>query len=70
VKGEVLAQFVVDTLGRVEAQTFKVLRASRDEFIAPVLASLPGLRYSPAVAGGRKVRQMVQKPFTFDPVSP
>ncbi|HEX3868066.1 MAG TPA: TonB family protein, partial [Gemmatimonadaceae bacterium] len=65
VQGEVLAQFVVDTTGRAEMSTFKVLRSSHDLFTAAVLDGLPAMRFMPARVGGRAVRQIVQMPFQF-----
>lgn len=65
VEGEVLAQFVVDTTGRAEVRTFKVLKASHDLFGTAVKNALPGMRFIPAEVGGRKVRQLVQQPFSF-----
>jgi protein TonB len=65
VEGEVLAQFVVDTLGRAETKTFKVLKSSHDLFGTAVRNALPGMRFIPAEVGGRKVRQLVQQPFSF-----
>ena len=65
VEGEVLAQFVVDTTGRVEMSTFKVLKSSNDLFTAAVKNVLPRYRFIPAETGGRKVKQLVQQPFTF-----
>ena len=65
VEGEVLAQFVVDTTGRYEAGTFKVLKSSHEQFTAAVRNALPNMRFYPAEVGGRKVKQLVQQPFTF-----
>lgn len=65
VGGVVLAQFVVDTLGRAEVSTFKVLKSNHQLFTEAVKTALPGLRFIPAEVGGRKVKQMVQQPFTF-----
>jgi alpha-tubulin suppressor-like RCC1 family protein len=65
VDGEVVAAFVVDTMGLAELATFKVLRSSHQEFTDAVLAVLPRMHYSPAMVGGRKVRQLVQQPFYF-----
>ncbi len=65
VEGEVMAQFVVDTTGRVEMNTFKVLKSSHDLFAAAVRNALPGMRFIPAEVGGRKVKQLVQQPFQF-----
>jgi len=66
VEGEVMAQFVVDTTGRVEMSTFKVLRTSHDLFAAAVRQALPNMRFIAAEVGGRKVKQLVQQPYVFN----
>ena len=70
VKGEVLAQYVVDADGRADLSTFKVLNSTRQEFVDAVKQALPTMRYTPAEIGGRKVKQLVQQPFTFAPSEP
>jgi periplasmic protein TonB len=65
VEGEVLAQFVVDTTGRAEAGSLKILKSSHDLFIQSVKNALPQMRFIPAEVGGRKVKQLVQQPFSF-----
>src|SRR3954468_14658179 len=65
VEGEVLAQFVVDTTGHAEMNTFKVLKSSHELFTQSVKNVLPNMRFYAAEIGGRKVKQMVQQPFTF-----
>jgi protein TonB len=65
VEGEVLAQFVVDTTGRAEMGSFKVLKSSHDLFTTAVRNALPTMRFLPAEVGGRKVKQLVQQPFQF-----
>ena len=65
VEGEALVQFVVDTTGRAELGSFKVLRASHEAFGQAVKAALPRMRFLPAEIGGRKVRMLVQQPFAF-----
>ncbi len=65
VEGEVLAQFVVDTTGRADVGSFKVLKTTHDLFATAVKNALPNMRFSPAEVGGRKVKQLVQQPFTF-----
>jgi protein TonB len=65
VEGEVLAQFVVDTTGKYESGTFKVLKSSHEQFTQAVKNALPSMRFYPAEVGGRKVKQLVQQPFTF-----
>jgi len=65
VEGEVLAQFVVDTTGRAEMSSFKVIKSSHDLFTNSVRQVLPQMRFHAAEVGGRKVRQLVQMPFQF-----
>jgi TonB family protein len=65
IEGAVLAEFVVDTTGRAEMDTFKVLRSSDEQFTQAVRATVAELIFTPAELKGRKVRQLVQQPFTF-----
>ena len=64
-EGDVRAQFVVDTLGRVEQGSFRALESTHDLFAAAVREALARARFSPAKAGGQKVRQLVEQTFTF-----
>jgi protein TonB len=66
VEGEVLAQFVVDTTGRVDVSSFRVLRSTHALFEQAVRSALPRMRFLPAEVGGRKVKQLVQQPFVFN----
>ena len=65
VEGEVLAQFVVDTTGKAEAGSLKILKSSHDMFVQSVKNALPQMKFIPAEVGGRKVKQLVQQPFSF-----
>jgi protein TonB len=65
VEGTVLAQFVVDTLGRADMRTFEVIASTNDLFSASLRAALPQWRFYPAEAGGHKVKQIVQLPLKF-----
>lgn len=65
VEGEVIAQFVVGTDGKVDMSTFKVLKSSHDLFTSAVKNVLPNMRFLPAEVGGSKVKQLVQMPFVF-----
>ena len=65
VPGHVLAEFVVDTLGRVELDTFGVISSTNTNFTQAVQRALPDWAYAPAMLNGRRVRQLVQQPFTF-----
>jgi len=64
-EGDVRAQFVVDTLGRVEQGSFQVMQSTHDVFAAAVREAMNRARFKPAEAGGRKVRQLVEQTFTF-----
>lgn len=65
VEGNVLAQFVVDTTGRADMSTFKILQASNELFGSSLKSVLPSWRFFPAEAGGHKVKQIVQLPIKF-----
>lgn len=67
VKGLVLAEFVVDTLGRVELSTIGVVSSTHPLFAHAVREALPAASYTPAQRGGRRVRQLVYQPFDFAP---
>lgn len=65
VEGDALVQFVVDTLGRAEPGSFKVLRASHDAFAQAIRVALPRMRFLPAEVDGEKVRMVVLQLFGF-----
>ena len=65
IEGQVLAQFVVDTLGRADMSTFKALRSTGADFTYAVRTALPRMAFEPAALGNRKVKQVVQMPFVF-----
>jgi periplasmic protein TonB len=65
IEGEVVAVFVVDDRGRVEAGTISFSHSDNAQFEREVRATLGEMRFVPAEVGGRKVRQLVQMPFVF-----
>jgi protein TonB len=65
VEGEVLAQFVVDTTGRVDMSTFRAIQSTNGLFVQSVRRALAEWKFRPAEAGGRKVKQLVQMPLSF-----
>jgi hypothetical protein len=65
VEGEVLAQFIVDSLGVPVMASFRVLRSSHANFTEAVKVAVAETMYEPAELNGRKVRQLVQQPFVF-----
>ncbi|MDP1892169.1 MAG: TonB family protein [Gemmatimonadaceae bacterium] len=65
VEGATLVRFVVDTLGRVEQGTVRVVESTHPAFALAVQAVLPQMRFSPARVGDRRVRQLVEFPLHF-----
>jgi protein TonB len=65
VEGRVVARFVVDTLGRVEPGSVTVVRATHAAFATATVAAVGAMRFVPAEARGRRVRQLVEQPFEF-----
>jgi periplasmic protein TonB len=66
VEGEVVVQFTVDTTGRAEMSTVKIIKSTHDLFTNSVKSALPNMRFYPAEYGGKKVKQFVQMPFQFN----
>jgi protein TonB len=65
VAGRVVTRFVVDTLGRAEMDGVSIVETSHTLFSDAVKNVLGQYRFTPGTVGGRKVRTMVQVPFTF-----
>lgn len=65
IEGQVMAQFVVDSAGRVDLATFQVLDRQHPLFVAAVRSALSRMRYLPAEARGARVAQLVQQSFHF-----
>ena len=65
VSGEVIASFVVDTTGLADVGSLKVIRSSHQLFVNSIVAAMPNMRFTPAMVGGRKVKQLVMEPFVF-----
>ena len=55
-----LIEVVVDTLGRPELRTARLVRASDPSYGAAAFAIVPGLRFEPARLGNRRVRQIFE----------
>ena len=65
IAGEVIAQFVVDTAGRAQMGTFKVIKSDNELFTQAVKSNLAKTKYFPAEVGGRHVMQLVEQQFAF-----
>lgn len=69
-RGEVVAQFVVDASGLMIPGTFKVVRSTHPAFSQAAASAVAITRFIPAEANGQKVNQMVQMTFPFSPPRP
>lgn len=65
VEGVVVVRYVVDTTGFADTVSFTVVRTTDPGFVRAVRDVLPFMRFSPAKIGTKKVRQLVEQPFTF-----
>ena len=65
IQGLVIAEFVVDTTGRVESGTVGIVSSTAPLFTEAVRVALESASYIPAVKNGHAVRQFVQQPFEF-----
>ena len=66
ITGEVRVQFVVDTNGRAEPSSVRVVESSHELFTRAVLASLRQSRFAPGEVAGHRVRTLVERAFRFD----
>jgi TonB family protein len=65
VGGRTVVEFVVDTTGIPDMDTFGVVASSDALFSDAVRRAVRDARFSPAVHGGARVRQLVHLPITF-----
>ena len=65
ITGEVMLEFVIDTAGRVEQGSARIVSSTHRLFDAPALAVLASWRFRPARIGGLPVRARVHFPLYF-----
>ena len=65
VEGDVIAEFVVDSTGKVDPATIGIVSSSHALFAESVRLALRTAAYRPASKGGARVSQLVQQPFSF-----
>jgi TonB family protein len=65
VGGSAVVEFVVSASGEVEMATFGIISATHEAFVSAAREAMSRAAFVPAVAGGRRVRQVVQMPFEF-----
>ena len=66
VAGLVIAEFIVDTTGRVEDGTVGIVSSTAPLFTDAVRVALESASYVPAIKNSHPVRQLVQQRFEFD----
>jgi TonB family protein len=64
-EGQVKTTYVVDTAGRVDTTTIKVMQSDDPRFTASVINALGQARFRPAKRAGKTVRQLVEQKFRF-----
>lgn len=64
-EGSTFVHYVVDTTGRVDTTTIRVIRSTHPAFTRSVRDALALMRFRPAVQNARKVRQWVEQNFAF-----
>ena len=73
VPGRTVVEFVVDTAGRPDMETFGAIVSTDPIFTEAARRAIGAARFVPAVLAGTRVRQLVQLPITFaitGPVAP
>jgi len=65
IEGTVMMEFIIDTLGRAERNSIRVVRSPQPGFEQDARATVQSCRYHPGRIAGRAVRVRVQQPITF-----
>ena len=65
VEGRVLVHFTIDTTGRVDAASLRIVQSSHELFTQAVRRALLEYRFQPARVNGRAVRAAAEMPFEF-----
>ena len=65
IDGRVLIEFLVDTTGRVDMRSVRVISSTHDLFTKAVTDALPSFRFKPAEINGHRIAARAQMPFEF-----
>ncbi|MEP6766349.1 MAG: energy transducer TonB [Gemmatimonadaceae bacterium] len=65
IEGVTVAQFIVDSLGRVDQSSIRILESTHAAFTAAVRDVLPRMKYQAARIGKHPVAQLVEQRFGF-----
>lgn len=66
VTGVVTVRFVVDTTGRADLHSLRVVESPNDQLTDAVLTALRGTRFTPGRVRGRAVPTLVERSFRFE----
>lgn len=66
-EGAVIVAYIVDTLGRVEPASVRIIQASHAGLIPAAISSVRSCRLDPGRRDGRPVRTVLQQRVTFTP---
>lgn len=66
IEGVVMLQGVVDTAGRVDSASVRVIRTTSPAFEAAAIAMLLGTRFRPAQRDGRPISALIEVPVSFE----
>jgi len=64
-EGDVVVEFVIDTTGRADLRTIRIVSSTHQRFTESAMKALSKARFLPAELGGRRVPQLVRMPFGF-----
>lgn len=70
IEGSALIRFVVDSTGYIDFATVQIIRATNPLFAQAVTDAMPGMRFRPAMAGNKAVRQLAEQLFRFQLLRP
>ena len=65
VSGRVVVEFVINTNGRADSASLRVVSSTHSDFVAPAVHTIRSCRFVPAVLHGMAVRVRVQQPINF-----
>jgi TonB family protein len=65
IEGSTFVHYVVDTTGRVDTTTIRVIRSTNLAFSLSVREALKSMLFHPAIHASRRVRQWVEQSFAF-----
>ncbi|HEU4698222.1 MAG TPA: TonB family protein [Gemmatimonadales bacterium] len=65
IAGRVVLQFIIDTEGKAEATSFKVISTTHPAFVEPAKEAVMKATFKPGRSQGKPVRQLVEQAINF-----